>query len=252
MDIELTLALILMFTGFIAGFIDAIAGGGGLITVPVLLAAGLSPVEAIATNKLQASFGTFSATRYFVRKKIVDLSTMKVAIIWTFIGAASGALIVQTIDPSFLAKLMPILLIMIAAYFLFAPNLDETQKPERLKPTLFGMLIGGSIGFYDGFFGPGTGTFFTVAYVLLAGHGLLQATAHTKVLNFTSNIASLLFFAIGGHIMWFAGAIMAVGQIIGGQLGARMAVNKGHKLIKPLIVGITVALSAKLLSQAFF
>ena len=121
MDIELTLALILMFTGFIAGFIDAIAGGGGLITVAVLLASGLSPVEAIATNKLQASFGTFSATRYFVRKKIVDLATMKVAIIWTFIGAASGALIVQTIDPSFLAKLMPILLIMIAAYFLCGP-----------------------------------------------------------------------------------------------------------------------------------
>lgn len=251
MEFEITLLLLLLLTGLIAGFVDAIAGGGGLIALPVLLASGLSPVEALATNKLQGSFGTFSAARYFIHKRLIDLIQMKVAILCTFVGAVLGTLLIQVMDSGFLAKLMPILLITIALYFLFAPRLGDEDKHERLKPTLFGLLMGSSLGFYDGFFGPGTGTFFTLAYITLAGYGMTKATAHTKVLNFTSNIASLLFFALGGHIIWLAGFVMAAGQLIGGQLGARMVISKGSRLIRPLIVTMTLLLSAKLLSDQF-
>lgn len=251
MELDITLALILLFTGFSAGLIDAIAGGGGMIALPVLLASGLSPVEALATNKLQGSFGTLTAARYFVRKRLVDLQQMRVPILCTFIGAATGTVLIQLMDAGVLATLMPILLIAIALFFMFSPTVSDEDKQQRLKPALFGLIIGTSIGFYDGFFGPGTGTFFTLAYVTLAGYGMAKATAHTKVLNFTSNIASLAFFAIGGHIIWFAGLIMAAGQVMGGQLGARLVVSKGTRLIRPLIVTMTLLLSAKLLYERF-
>ena len=252
MEFELTLLGILFFTGLLAGFIDAIAGGGGLIALPVLLASGLSPVEALATNKLQGSFGTFAAAGYFVRKRLVNLKQMRVAIGFTFIGAAAGTGLIQLFDARFLAKLMPVLLIGIALYFLFAPNIGDNDKQQRIAPTLFGLLVGTSLGFYDGFFGPGTGTFFTLAYISLAGYGMAKATAHTKVLNFTSNLASLIFFAMGGHIVWLAGLVMAAGQLIGGQLGARMVLKQGTRLIKPLVIVMTLLLSAKLLSAQFF
>lgn len=247
MELEITLALVLLLTGFAAGLIDAIAGGGGMIALPVLLACGLNPVEALATNKLQGSFGTLTAARYFVRKRLVDLTRMRTPIVCTFIGAATGTLLIQLMDAGFLATLMPILLIAIALFFMFSPTISDEDKQQRLTPSLFGLVIGSSIGFYDGFFGPGTGTFFTLAYVTLAGYGMAKATAHTKVLNFTSNIASLLFFAFGGHIIWFAGLIMAAGQVLGGQLGARLVISKGTRLIRPLIVTMTLLLSAKLL-----
>lgn len=251
MEIELTLLGILLLTGLIAGFIDAIAGGGGLIALPVLLASGLSPVEALATNKLQGSFGTFSAARYFVRKRLVDLKQMRGAILCTFVGSAVGTGLIQLIDASFLSKLMPLLLISVALYFLLAPSIGDEDKQQRLKPALFGFLVGSSLGVYDGFFGPGTGTFFTLAYITLAGYGMAKATAHTKVLNFTSNFAALIFFAVGGHMVWLAGLIMAAGQLVGGQLGARMVVKKGTRLIRPLVVVMTLLLSAKLLNEQF-
>lgn len=251
MELDLSLILLLLLTGLGAGTIDAIAGGGGLITLPVLLASGLSPVQALATNKLQGSFGTLAATLYFVRKRLVDLGEMRTMIICTFIGSALGTVMVQLIDSSILAAVMPGLLILIALYFAFSPRIGDLDRERRISVLLFSTAITGSIGFYDGFFGPGTGTFFTLAFVTLAGFGLARATAHTKVLNFTSNLASLLFFLFSGHIVWLAGLAMAVGQLIGGQLGARLVVTRGTRLVRPLIVIITLLMSAKLLLDRF-
>lgn len=247
MELELGILLLLLLTGFAAGLIDAIAGGGGMIALPVLLSCGLSPVEALATNKLQGTFGTFGAARYFIKKRLVDLTQMRVQILCTFIGAVAGTLLIQMLDSSFLATLMPVLLIAIAIYFMFSPTISDEEKKQRLGATAFGLIVGSSVGFYDGFFGPGTGTFFTLAYVALAGYGMAKATAHTKVLNFTSNIASLIFFAVGGHMVWVAGLVMAVGQLVGGSLGAKLVISKGTRLIKPLIVTMTLLLSLKLL-----
>lgn len=247
MELDITLILLLFLTGLGAGTVDAMAGGGGLITLPVLLSTGMSPVEALATNKLQGSFGTFAASRYFVRRKLVDLREMRGMIVATFVGAVLGTVLVQLLDTQMLARVMPGLLVLIALYFMFSPRISDQDSERRMSAGLFTGLVASSIGFYDGFFGPGTGTFFTIAFVSLAGFSLARATAHTKILNFTSNIASLLFFALGGHIVWLAGMIMAVGQLLGGQLGAKLVVSKGTRLIRPLIVIVTLAMSAKLL-----
>ncbi len=251
MELDITLIIILLVTGFGAGMIDAIAGGGGLITLPVLLSTGMSPVEALATNKLQGSFGTLAASAYFVRKKLVHLSQMKLMISCTFVGAILGTLIVQQLDTSLLASIMPLLLVLIALYFMFSKRIGDEDRDRKVSNAVFAFVFTFAIGFYDGFFGPGTGTFFAVAFISLLGFSMARATAHTKVLNFTSNIASLIFFAIGGNIIWVAGFIMAAGQLVGGQLGARMVVSKGVSLIRPLIVVVTLAMSAKLLFDQY-
>ncbi|MES9844654.1 MAG: TSUP family transporter [Candidatus Sedimenticola sp. PURPLELP] len=251
-QIDLLLLLLLFGTGLVAGAVDAIAGGGGLIALPVLLSTGLSPVQALATNKLQGSFGTFSSSLFFIRKKQVDLKQAAFMVACTFIGSMLGTVLVQMIDLSFLTALIPILLILVALYFLFTPNLREEQARHRISSALFGATVGFGGGFYDGFFGPGTGSFFLIGFVTLLGYGLIKATAHTKILNFASNIGSLALFIVGGHVVWTLGLTMALGQFIGGRLGAHLAFRKGAKIIRPLIVIVTLSISLKLLYGYWF
>lgn len=239
---------LLFFAAVAAGFVDAIAGGGGLITVPVLLAAGVNPVAAIATNKIQGSFGTAAATYTFWRKGRIDFALLKWPLVFTVIGAALGSFVVTFVDTTWLMVLLPVLLAGIALYFLFGPKASDEDVHARLTPFAFGVVAGG-IGFYDGFFGPGTGSFFALALVTLLGMGLTRATAHTKALNFTSNIVSVVVFAIGGHVLWAIGLMMAVGQVIGGWLGSHAAMRFGPRLIRPLLVIICLAMVAKLLAD---
>jgi len=249
MEINLTLELValLFCAGLLAGGIDAIAGGGGLIALPVLLFAGLTPAQALATNKLQGSFGTFSASLYFIRRGLVDLRRIRAMILCTFGGAALGTVLVQLLDPSFLTAVIPLLLILIALYFLLSPQVGEADVQRRVGERSFALSVGCGVGFYDGFFGPGTGSFFAIAFVSLLGFGLTKATAHTKVLNLTSNLASLLFFIAGGQVVWSLGLVMAAGQLLGGRIGASLVVLKGSRLIRPLVVGICILMSLKLL-----
>ncbi|MEH6473446.1 MAG: TSUP family transporter [Halopseudomonas sp.] len=247
LSIGYELMALLFAAGMLAGFVDAIAGGGGLIALPMLLFAGLSPAQALATNKLQGTFGTFSASLYFIRKGLVDLRSIGTMVVCTFVGSALGTLLVQQIDPSFLTAVIPLLLILIALYFWFSPQVGEEDVKQRIGPLSFALSIGFGVGFYDGFFGPGTGSFFAIAFVSLMGFGLTKATAHTKVLNLTSNVASLLFFILGGQVVWTLGLLMAAGQLIGGRLGASLVVLKGSKLIRPLVVCICILMSVKLL-----
>ncbi|ELP6988060.1 TSUP family transporter [Vibrio vulnificus] len=249
MDITIEMLAALFFVASVAGFIDAMAGGGGLLTLPALLASGLSPTQALATNKLQSSFGSFSASLYFVRNGIVSLKEMKVAIVYTFIGAAIGAELVQVIDASVLTSLIPVLLIAISLYFLLAPPTRNTGGQPKLSEAMFALSVGGGVGFYDGFFGPGTGSIFTVCFVVLGQFSLVEATARTKVLNFTSNIAALLFFVLAGLPVWKVGLVMAVGGFIGARLGAKVVVIKGHKWIRPLVIVMSMAMASKLLWQ---
>ncbi len=241
------LLLLLFFTGMAAGTLDAVAGGGGLITLPVLLSTGLGPTEALATNKLQGSFGTFSASLYFLRRGAVQLLNMPFLIGCTFLGSVSGTLLVQYLDPAFLDRAVPLLLILTAVYFWFGPSISNQERQQQMGSGAFALSIGFTLGFYDGFFGPGTGTFFTLGFVALQGFSIIKATAHTKVLNFTSNIASLLFFAAGGYVAWGLGMTMAAGQVVGGRIGARLVVNRGTRLVRPLIVIVSIAISVKLL-----
>ncbi len=241
-----TLALLVMIAA-VAGMIDAIAGGGGLLALPALLWAGLPPVQALATNKLQGTFGTLTASWNFVRRGEVDLARLRVPIALTFIGSATGTEAVRYLGSERLEAIVPLLLIAFALYFLFSPRIGDEDAHHRIGHSLFGLLIGFSVGFYDGFFGPGTGTFFAVAFVLLLGYNLRRATAGTKVLNFTSNIASLLFFAMAGDVVWQVGLPMGIAQMAGAWVGSHLVIRHGTALIRPLLVVVSLAISIKLL-----
>ncbi|MCH1923451.1 TSUP family transporter [Shewanella sp. C32] len=253
MDIELTLQLVLVLfaVAFVAGFIDSIAGGGGLITIPALMWIGLPPAAALATNKLQACGGSFFASWYFVRKGMVELKQMKLAIVCALVGSAVGTIAVQSVDGSVLKLLLPFLILAIGGYFLFSKKISDTDSARVLSPRAFAFTVGLGVGVYDGFFGPGTGSFFALGFVTLAGYGIAKATAHAKVMNFATNISSLLFFTLGGKVVWSMGLIMLAGQGLGATLGSRLVLTKGTKLIKPLVVTMSLLMSVKLLAEHY-
>ena len=233
--------------GLLAGFVDAVAGGGGLIGIPALLFVGLPPVAALATNKVQGACGTAMAVVTYWRRGFIDIRALALSVLVTLCGSVIGALIVKRLDVSILTTLVPIALIAIALYFLFAPNLSDTDKHARLPFARFVPLMGFCLGFYDGIFGPGTGSFMTIGFVTLFGLGLTRATGHTKLLNLTSNLAALLVFIPSGDVLWPAAIAMAIGQVAGGYIGARTGIRYGAKLIRPLVVVVSIILALKLL-----
>lgn len=238
---------LLFFIAMLAGFIDSIAGGGGLLTVPSLLAAGLSPAQALATNKLQSVGGSFSASLYFIRRGAVKLNEQWLNIAMTFVGSVIGAVLIQRLQADMLRQVLPILLIAIGLWFLLMPRIGEEDRARRLYGLPYALIGGGTIGFYDGFFGPGAGSFYALAFVTLCGYNLAKATAHAKILNFTSNFGSLLFFMFGGKVVWGTGVIMMLGAFCGARLGARLVLTRGQKLIRPMVVIVSAVMSIKLL-----
>ena len=247
MDLTIELLALLGLIAVVAGFIDAIAGGGGLLTIPALLFTGITPVQAIATNKLQACFGSFTATRFFVQQKLVIPKQQKAAIIATSIGAILGAIAIQLFDSDVLISILPFALILIAIYLILAKNFGQPADKPKLNTTTFNLSFIPSIGFYDGFFGPGTGTFFTLSYCKMQALDLIQATAHAKLMNFTTNIISLCIFILSDQIVWQLGLTMAIGQIIGARLGAATAIKQGTDFIRYMTVAVCIAMSISLL-----
>ena len=242
---------VLFGTGLVAGFVDSIAGGGGLITLPVLLNLGLSPQEALGTNKLQATFGSGSAAWHYAEAKTVALSDCGRGFALTVAGAALGALAVQQVAPDFLRRAIPILLVAVALYMLLKPQLGAADIRPRMNRVWFDVTFGLLIGFYDGFFGPGTGTFWTMAFVLGLGFNLTRATGYTKVMNFGSNLSSLVFFICGGRVEFVAGLTMGIGQLLGARIGSRMVIERGTRFIRPVFIGVVLALTLKLLYDAY-
>jgi uncharacterized membrane protein YfcA len=242
---------VLFLTGLAAGFVDSIAGGGGLITVPVLLNLGLSPSFALGTNKLQATFGSGSAAWHYAAARIVSFSDGRRCFLFTFLGAALGAIVVQRIEPSFLRRLIPVLLLLVAIYLALHPRLGQQDLRPRIGRAAFDAIFGFLLGFYDGFFGPGTGTFWTMAYMLGLGFNMTRATGYTKVMNFASNLSSLAFFLIGGKVCFAAGLTMGIGQLLGARIGSRMVIARGTKFIRPIFLIVVLALTGKLLYDAF-
>lgn len=232
---------LLFLTGFFAGFIDSVAGGGGLITVPVLLGIGLPPQLVLGTNKFQSTFGSFSATLNFVGNGHVSYNReLATGIVCTLIGAAGGAFVVQRIDSRWLAMTIPWLLALIFVYLLFKPKLGENDHAPRLSPVPMFLVCGLSLGFYDGFFGPGTGNFWVLALLVLGGMNMIRATAYTKVMNFTSNIVSLLLFLWGGNVRFDIGLIMAAGQFSGALCGSGLVMKKGARFIRPVFMFVVL------------
>lgn len=245
LPVEILLTLVAIAA--LAGMIDAIAGGGGLLALPALMWAGLPPVQALATNKLQGTFGTMTASFNFVRRGEIALGRLRVPILFTFLGSTCGTLAVQRLGAELLEQMVPILLITFALYFLFSPRIGDRDAQHRIGHGLFGLSVGLGVGFYDGFFGPGTGSFFAAAFVVLLGYNLRRATAGTKVLNFTSNLASLLFFAMSGQVVWQIGLPMGLAQIAGAWVGSHLVIRHGARLVRPVLVVVSLAISLKLL-----
>ena len=249
MGVEIEILAALFAVAVVAGCFDAIAGGGGLLTVPALLLAGLDPVAAVATNKLQGSAGTLSATVAFARRGLIQWRAAWPIAAIAAAASVGGALSVSLLSRPVLDVLVPLLLVAIALYFATARRMGDADARARLHPAAFAVLVAAPIGFYDGVFGPGAGSFYAVGFVTLLGYGILKATAHTKLANAASNGGSLVLFAATGAVHWPIGLAMAVGATLGAQLGSALAFRLGARLIRPLLVTISVAVAIRLLAD---
>ena len=248
-DIALHIFILLFFAAFFAGFVDSIAGGGGLITIPALLIAGVPPLHALGTNKLQGQFAALSSTVAYARKGHMDIRAQLPMAAIAFAGGAIGAVTAAYVPGSVLQMIMPFLLVAVAIYFAVKPNLSDVDGHRRLAPLVFGLTVVPLVGFYDGLFGPGTGSFYMLGFVTLAGYGMLKATAHTKLLNLGSNIGAFVVFIFSGAILWKLGIVMAVGSVLGAQAGSRLAMRNGARIIKPLLIVTCIAMAGKLLAD---
>jgi hypothetical protein len=246
-DLATQATLFLCLAAFAAGFIDSIAGGGAMITVPALLLAGLPPVEALGTAKLQGLFGTTSSTIKYASNGHIDLRKGLPWAVMAAIGGGFGAFAATIIPIDVMRLILPFLLVGIALFFALKPDLGDVDRAERITPFLLGLTIIPAIGFYDGLFGPGGGSFFMLSLVALAGFGVLKATGHAKLLNLGSTLGSFLVFLTAGGVLWKLGILMGIAAFLGARLGATMAIARGAALIKPLLIVVSLVLAAKLM-----
>ena len=234
----------LFFVGVVAGFLDTLVGGGGLLAVPALLLSGIPPIYVLGTNKFQGSMGTGIATFLLFRKKKLDWNSVKSLMFASFIGSILGGVIIQFVDTQFLSFVIPIVLIFIAIYFIVSPKPKSTvgnSKPNK-KFELFAVPV---VGFYDGMFGPGAGSFFAMTGVMLKKLEIIQATILAKPLNFASNIAGFIVFFSFGHIAFLIGLLMMIGQMIGAFFGTHYLLKANPLIIRLLIVIISISMLIK-------
>ena len=234
----------LFFVGVVAGFLDTLVGGGGLLAVPALLLSGIPPIYVLGTNKFQGSMGTGIATFLLFKKKKLDWNSVKNLMFASFIGSIVGGVIIQFVDTQFLSFVIPIVLVFIAIYFIVSPKPKSTvgnSKPNK-KFELFAVPV---VGFYDGMFGPGAGSFFAMTGVMLKKLEIIQATILAKPLNFASNIAGFIVFFSFGHIAFLIGLIMMMGQMIGAFFGTHYLLKANPLIIRLLIVIISISMLIK-------
>lgn len=252
-DIDFSLLLILVIFGFLAAFIDSVVGGGGLISLPALLFVGLSPSAAVATNKLAGTMGSLTSTVTFYRSGKMDFKSVAKFFPLVFIGSALGAWIVHLMDPNVLKPLMLIMLAGVAIYTVFKKDWGSVSTYKKLSPsklTLFIAVIF-AIGFYDGFLGPGTGSFLIFAF-LMVGFDFLKAAGNARFLNFGSNIAALLMFMTLGQIHYAYGIPMGFAQIFGAIIGSKFALKQGTGYVRVLFIIVTCSLLAKNIYDYFY
>lgn len=247
MDLSLPTLLLLVLAAFAAGVIDAIAGGGGLITVPALLLTGAPIPQVLGTNKGQSVFGSGSALLTFWRQGRIDPQRVLRPFASAFAGALLGAWGVTLLDKSVLRPVVLVLLGVVAVFLALRRDFGQTQRDVPQNHAARAALLCFVVGAYDGFFGPGTGTFLVLGAVWWLGDGLTAASAHAKVGNFASNLASMLLFAAKGTIVWPVALPMAAAQAAGSALGARLAVRGGDRFVRKVVLAVVLALIAKLL-----
>lgn len=238
--------------GFVAAFIDSVVGGGGLISVPTLMWAGLPMLNVLGTNKVASCMGAFAGFLTYLRSGNLDRKILRVMFPLSFIGSIGGVLVVRQMPSDFLRPLVVVMLIVIAVYSVAKKNWNADKKFVRVSHNgyLLGFVAIFGLGFYDGFFGPGTGSFMLFVYLLM-GYGFLGAAANARAANFASNIAAALLFTGLGAVNFSYALPMGLGMIFGAHCGARVAITKGAAYVRPLFIGVTVILIGKQLLELF-
>ncbi|MGB1402939.1 MAG: TSUP family transporter [Porticoccaceae bacterium] len=247
MEIAASAQILLIGTAFFAGFISSIAGAGGMLTLPALLWAGLPPLNALATNKVQSSLGTLSSTWNFFRRGHLNIKPLGLSVTLAILGSIAGTWLVQRLTGDVLTRLIPLLLLVIAIYFLVSPMIDDSRRRAKISQRWFACTAALAMGFYGGFFGPGMGSILPFLFIWLLGHNLVRATAETKLMILAVNGTSAIIFATAGLVLWPLAIAMSVAQAIGARLGSNLVMERGAVFVQPIIIGVTMLLSIKLL-----
>jgi uncharacterized membrane protein YfcA len=248
--------LVLMsLASLLAGFVDSIVGGGGLILVPALFATfpGAHAATLLGTNKSASIWGTAIASWQYSRRVEMRWGALLPAMGLSFVGSLAGAWVVTQISPQYLRRMLPLILLALLLYTLARKELGRTHAPRYSgrREILWAGLIGLGVGFYDGFFGPGTGSFFVFLLVRWLGYDFLHASAGAKLLNMTSNLAALILFAFKGFVWWHFALTLAVANVVGSLLGTRLALKHGAGFVRLVFIGVVGALILKTGFDAF-
>jgi uncharacterized membrane protein YfcA len=246
MTLDLSTLLLLALAALVAGAVDAVGGGGGLIALPALLADGLPPALALGTNKGQSVFGSGMALLRYARAGLIDRRRAVPELTAGALGSLAGAALLLLVPPAVLRPLVLALLIAAALVLVFRPSGASARAAARPRGSWIAIAIALVLGAYDGFFGPGTGTFLILAYVWIFGARLQQASADAKVVNFASNVAAVALFAARGAIVWSVALPMAVGQALGGWLGAHLVVREGDRVVRAVALLVIATLVTKI------
>jgi uncharacterized membrane protein YfcA len=241
--------LLVVIAAFCAGWIDAVVGGGGLLQLPaLLLIPGISPVQALATNKLASVFGTATSSATYYRRAKPDLRTALPMAIIALIGSFGGAAVATVLPPAAFKPIIVIALLAVALFTAFRPQMGAATQLRfhGHKHHIMAGAAGLGIGFYDGMIGPGTGTFLVITLVALLGYDFLQASAKAKIVNLATNAGALMLFIPHGAVLWLLGGILAVANVAGSYLGSRMAISRGTTFIRVVFLVVVIALIGKL------
>lgn len=251
-DWSVAMLLGLFCVAALAGWVDTLAGGGGLLTLPALILVGIPPVSALATNKSQSFAGTLTATLALLLRKQLNLREFWPLLVAAGVGAAIGSLIVQNIATDWLRWFVPVLLLAVALYFLLTPALGELETHARMTQPWYGSTVVPAIGLYDGAIGPGTGSFFAASGVVFRGHTLRTATVRAKPLNFTTNVVALVLFSAGGQVVWAIGAAMIAGQVLGAYIASHMMLTIPLRYIRRMVITMCMLMSLAQLYRLLF
>lgn len=246
----ITIAM-LVLAAFGAGYIDTLVGGGGLITIPALMLAGVPPIYALGTNKLQAVAGSGTATVTMLSSGRVKFKDVRGLMIIAFLGSVVGAIAVQFLDVKVLNIVIPAVIMFIGVYFVFAPSTSLVETAPKISSNRYATTAIPVIGAYDGMFGPGTGSFFVWAGVSLRGQAIVYSTMVAKTLNFSTNLAALGVFIFYGKVFWTLGALMMIGQVFGARLGARSLMTIDPSLLRYLVIAVCFAILAVWAARSF-
>jgi uncharacterized membrane protein YfcA len=249
LEFSTEILLLLFIVALCAGFLDTLAGGGGLITIPALVLSGVPPLAALGTNKLQACVGVATSSFLLFKRGKIQWLELRMLMLTAFIGSVVGTVFIQFVDASVLGFVIPCVLVIIAVYFIAAPYLKLEGAGPRLSEPVYRKTVVPVIGAYDGMFGPGTGSFFALAGVSLRGLELIRATAMAKPLNFSTNLASLLVFLLAGQVLWLVGLVMMVGQALGAWAGSHYLYKVNPAVLRIIIVTVCLLMLGRYLIQ---